>query len=204
MESAPVTGFSSGALPPTLITNPFITSYQNWIDPLPARGGLWRINMGNGTLMETANTVPNNSGELNTGKFDPTVLLQDGFTTPSTYDLNATMITNDDDGLGVVFGWQPNGDYFRASLRQQTGSATGHTSGLSVQKVIGGVVTQLNPPAPAAGPVAITQAQIDNRTPFNLKVAVSGNNYEVFFDGASLATGTDAQLQAGKVGVYSW
>jgi len=201
---APVTGLNQVAIPATLIANPFITSYQGWIDPLPVRNGQWRINPANGTLMEVSNLVPNTTTGLETGTFDPTVLLQDGFTTPGTYELNATMIANDDDGLGVVFGWQPNGDYFRASLRQQTASNTGHTSGLSVQKVINGIATQLNPASGVPGPLAITQSQIDNRTPFNLKVAVTGNNYEVFFDGVSLATGSDPLLQAGKVGVYSW
>jgi autotransporter-associated beta strand protein len=201
---APVVGYDQGVLPATLIANPFITSYQNWIDPLPAVGGNWRINMGNETLMETSGGVPAGSVGTNTGTFNPTILLQNAFTTPSTYDLTATMITNDDDGLGLVFGWQPNGDYFRASLRQQSGGSFGHTQGLSVQKVVGGVATQLNPASGVAGPDAITQSQIDNRTPFDLKVAVNGNNYEVFFDGASLASGTDADLQPGKIGVYSW
>src|SRR4029450_6131559 len=46
---------------------------------------------------------------------------------------------------------------------------------------------------------------IDNRPPFDLKVAVSGTNYQVFFDGAPIVSGTDADLTTGrKVGVQSW
>jgi hypothetical protein len=75
-----------------------------------------------------------------------------------------------------------------------------------VQKIVGGVVTQLNPAGPGIGsPSPITQTMIDNRTPFDLKVAVSGTSYEVFFDGVSIVSGTDPDLTSGrKIGVQSW
>ncbi|MCC7474744.1 MAG: PEP-CTERM sorting domain-containing protein [Pirellulales bacterium] len=44
----------------------------------------------------------------------------------------------------------------------------------------------------------------DTRQALNLKVAVSGTNYEVFLDNTSIATGSDASLAAGKIGVQSW
>lgn len=190
-----------------LIQNPFPSSYNNWVDPSPGVFGDWRIHLGNGTLMETSDLIPaggDPSGTTNTGNFVPTRLIQDGFVTPSSYDLTARMYTSDDDGLGLIFGMQPNGDYFRVSMRQQSGGSFGHTQGLAVQKVIGGVVTQLNPAAAVAGPAAVSQGMIDSRTPFDVRVAVNGTNYEVFFNGASLASGSDAALAAGKVGVYSW
>jgi hypothetical protein len=38
-----------------------------------------------------------------------------------------------------------------------------------------------------------------------VKVAVSGTNYEIFFDGVSMATGSDPDLAAGrKIGIQSW
>ena len=73
------------------------------------------------------------------------------------------------------------------------------------RKIVGGVVTQLFPAVRWPRPSPITQAMIDNRTPFDLRVAVNGTNYEVFFNNTSLASGTDAALASGrKVGVQSW
>ena len=46
---------------------------------------------------------------------------------------------------------------------------------------------------------------IDTRAPITMKVAVNGTNYEIFFNGASVGSGTDADLVSGrKVGLQSW
>jgi hypothetical protein len=75
-----------------------------------------------------------------------------------------------------------------------------------VQKIVGGVVTQIHPAGPGLGsPSPITQAMIDQRTPFDLKVAVNGAGYEVFFDGVSIVSGNDPDLTSGrKIGIQSW
>jgi hypothetical protein len=51
----------------------------------------------------------------------------------------------------------------------------------------------------------ITQTMINNRTPFDLKVAVDGTNYQVLFNGTPIVSGTDVDLASGrKVGFQSW
>jgi hypothetical protein len=195
----------------TLIDNPFITSYENWVDPnmpgsaSPSVFGDWRIHLANETLMETSDLTNGSPTATNTGTYIPSLLIQDGFTTPGTYNFTTRLYSVDDDGFGVVFGRQANGDYFRVFLRQQTNGNLGGTTGLSVQKVIGGVITQLNGPGITAVP---TLTMIDNHQPIDVTVAVDGPNYSVSVagvnGGAPLAMGSDAALMPGKVGIQSW
>jgi hypothetical protein len=195
-----------------LVGDPFITSYQNWVDPAPARGGNWRLSLHNLTLMETSDLIPtgnNPAAATNNGSFVPSLVVQDAFTTPATYNLNARLLSNDDDGFGLVFGYQDIDNYFRVTLRAQANGNLGGTTGLSVQKVVGGVVTQINPAGVGPG-VAVdpTFALIDSRSPHDVTVAVDGANYSVSIaglnNGQPLVTGSDAALMPGKIGVHSW
>ncbi len=188
----------------TLVDNPFVNSYSGWTDAFPSRGGSWRLSLHHPTLMDTNNAnPPTTGGGTNTGLYEPDVLVQNNFLAPDNYELAARMRTNDDDLLGLVWNYQDPDNYFRVGLRQQpSGGNFGGTDGLSVQKIAGGVVTQLVGPGVAS---PITQAMIDNRTPFDVKVAVNGANYEIFFNGASVASGSDAALAADRrVGIQSW
>lgn len=214
-----------------LVGNPFISSYENWVDPLPSpfltapagvdpapvlgRGGNWRISLHNPTLMETSDLIPpgnNPAAGNNNGSFVPSLLIQDAFVTPSTYDLNARLYSSDDDGFGVVFGYQDTDNYFRVLLRGQDNGNLGATTGLSIQKVVGGVATQINPNGTGEGfrlygdPPVFTP--FDTRALQDVAVSVAGNDYEVFVAGANddnaIWSGSDTDLQAGKVGVFSW
>src|SRR5690606_6333506 len=103
--------------------------------------------------------------------------------------------SNDDDIIGLVWNYQDPDNYFRVGIRTQNAGSFGGTRGLAVQKIVGGVVTQLNPAGTGPGTsFPITQSMIDNRTPFELKVVVDGSNYDVQFDGVSLASGSDPDL----------
>src|SRR5688572_25483487 len=192
----------------TLVPNPFISPYANWVDAFPQRAGNWRLSLHQPTLIDTNNANPPVSGGgTNTGLYEPDVLVAGNFIAPGAYDLSARMRTNDDDLLGLVWNYQDPDNYFRVGIRQQPGSGTfGATEGLAVQKIVGGVVTQIHPAGPGLGsPSPITQAMIDQRTPFDLKVAVNGASYEVFFDGVSIVSGSDPDLTSGrKIGVQSW
>jgi hypothetical protein len=195
----------------TLVGDPFASSYSGWTDafPAPTRAGNWRLSLHNPTLMDTNNLNPPNSGATgNDGTYQPDVLYQNNFTATGTYDLSATMRTNDDDIIGLVFNYQDPSNYFRVGIRQQPGAngSFGGTDGLAVQKIVGGVVTQISPAGTGAGALSpITQAMIDSRTAFNLKVAVSGTNYSVLFNNTSIVSGSDALLaNGGKIGISSW
>lgn len=205
---APLLHHSSGSAQ-TLVASPFNSGYTGWVDPLaaPARLGNWRLSLNNPTLMETNNANPPTAGGgTNTGLYEPNVLIQNDFSAPANYELSATLRTSDDDLLGLVWNYQDPNNYFRVGIRQQPTSGTfGATEGLSVQKIVNGVVTQLIPSTPMIGSATVTQAMIDGRIPFDLKVAVTGSNYEIFFNNASVGSGTDDALAAGrKIGFQSW
>jgi hypothetical protein len=102
--------------------------------------------------MDTNNANPPvTGGGTNTGLYEPDVLVADNFVAPATYDVTARMRTNDDDLLGLVWNYQDPDNYFRVGIRQQPASGNfGGTEGVSVQKIVGGVVTQINPAGPAS------------------------------------------------------
>jgi hypothetical protein len=198
----------------TLVDDPFIGSYNDWVDTYPGTapvaGGLpdWRLHFFNETLMESSDGRAGD-GATNAGDYQPYVIVQNGLTTPETYDLSARMYTSDDDLFGLVFGWQDNDNYFRVSLREQAAGNLGGTRGLAVQKVVGGIVTQISPIGVGEGHLgAPTQAMIDNREPIDVTVAVDGSNYSASVAGVNggvpLVSGNDADLAPGKVGVLSW
>jgi hypothetical protein len=200
----------------TLVGSPFLTGYQNWTDPVPTRGGDWRLNLLNNTVMETSDAAPSvaapgNSPNpaTNNGAYVPALLIQNNYTTPSTYDLNARMWSSDDDGWGLVFGYQDPDNYYRVLFRAQANGNIGGTTGTSVQKIVGGVITQISPAGTGAGNAAFpTLPMIATRQPFDVKVSITGTNYAVYVAGVNggnpLQSGTDAGLAAGKIGIQSW
>jgi hypothetical protein len=167
-----------------LVDDPFLIQPNGWFDPVPERGGDWRLSVYNPTLMETSDLVPvgsNPPAATNNGSYNPTLLIQDGFTSPEAYDLNARMYTSDDDGFGLVFGYQDPENYFRAFLRWQVNGNLGGTRGVSVQKVVNGFATQISPDSAVAGNIlAPTVSQIANREPIDVRVEVDGQNYAGF------------------------
>jgi hypothetical protein len=193
----------------TLVGDPFVSPTTGWVDafPPPTRGGNWRLNLHAPTMMDTNNLNPPTSGATtNDGSYQPDVLVKDTFVAPATYDLTARMHTNDDDIIGLVWNYQDPNNYFRVGIRTQAAGSFGGTQGLAVQKIVGGVLTQISPNGTGVGAATpITQAMINNRTPFDLKVAVDGANYQVSFNGTPIVSGTDPDLASGrKVGIQSW
>jgi len=193
----------------TLIGDPFTSSINGWTDafPPPTRVGDWRLSLHNPTIMDTNNANPPTSGATNNdGTYQPDVLFQNTFLAPATYDLTATMRTNDDDIIGLVWNYQDPNNYFRVGIRTQAAGTFGGTQGVAVQKIVGGVLTQISPNGTGVGlATPITQAMINNRTPFNLGVSVNGSNYQVLFNGNPIISGTDNDLASGrKIGIQSW
>jgi hypothetical protein len=199
----------ANAVAATLVGDPFVSPTTGWVDafPPPTRAGNWRLNLHAPTMMDTNNANPPTTGATNNaGTYEPDVLVKDTFVAPGTYDLTARMRTNDDDIIGLVWNYQDPQNYFRVGIRTQNAGTFGGTQGLAVQKIVGGVLTQISPAGTGVGAATpITQAMINNRTPFDLKVAVDGTNYQVQFNGTPIVSGTDPDLAAGrKVGLQSW
>jgi hypothetical protein len=204
----------------TLIGSPFITSYDGWTDTFdyglnpcawgdPTWGVLLSQDTGaGGWLIESSDGAEAN-GTGGDGKY-LSYMLVNSDVTPSTYTLDATMATYDNDGFGIVFGYQDNDNYFRVGLRSQTGSQSFgfYNPGISVQKVVGGVFTQLattsSVPFSVSGPTS--------PSPFNLSVGVyidpleSKPAFDVKVDDTTYLTviDYDEDLQAGSYGVASW
>ena len=208
--------FASGQI----VTSPFVTGgFQGWqstYTPQPTQvGGLpsWGILLtpdptgsNDQFLIETSDgrradgvttaTVPD-------GKWLPYNMINTIDTTPANYTLNYQLATRDDDGFGLIFGYQDENNYFKVGFRGQAGSNLGFATGTSVQKVVGGVVTQLG--APTTSFVVPTTG-----TAFEAKVIVTGNNYDIQTNTAvggaftSVLSGSDPGLLPGKYGVHSW
>jgi hypothetical protein len=191
-----------------LVGDPFTHTTQGWVDAYPTtRLGNWRLNLLQPTLMDTNNANPPTSGATNhAGTYEPDVLVKDTFVAPASYEYTARMRTNDDDIVGIVWNYQDPNNYFRAGIRTQAAGTFGGTQGVSIQKIVGGALTQIAPAVVGPGAATpITQAMINNRTPFDMKVVVNGSSYDLQVNGASIYSGMDADLVTGrKIGFQSW
>lgn len=204
-----------GAPGDPLISDPFINSYNGWVDPNPTNPNQsptlapatvekpnWGIHLRTGALQESGGGRWGDSTSSTDGRYTPYIMINDNFTTPDVYNFTTTLTTNDDDGFGVVFGWQDTGNYFRVGLRNQS-SNLGFGRGVSVQKVVNNTITQIAAPSTTFVP-KITDNDAANYFPMNVKVEVNGTAWSVYVDNTLIHSGTDADLKAGKIGVHSW
>ncbi|MGD9128546.1 MAG: dockerin type I domain-containing protein [Planctomycetia bacterium] len=120
---------------------------------------------------------------------------------PTYYDLSVTMSYHDNDGQGVIFGYQDEDNFFRASLRKQPTSNGNFEEGISLQKFVSGVCTEIAVPVspellPAYG------------TDFTLGVSVTEfleiPKIMVSFDSTPVIEISDSDLLPGQYGVFSW
>lgn len=195
-----------------IVGDPFILGYNGWQDVSPPRVGggspNWGIHLRTGALQESSDghggTGAAASGTTPAdGKYTPYLMVND-FITPSSYTFSSTMASYDDDGFGVVFGFQDNQNYFRVGLRLQSNGNLGFDNGVSVQKVTGGVIEQIGLPNDSySPPISRTTA---STTPFQVDVVVNDTAWAVHINGDTtpILSGTDAALAPGKVGVHSW
>lgn len=186
----------------------FISGYNNWVDtysgtPISGNPPKWRVNLYNNTLMEISDDRAGD-GSTNTGDFTPYVLIQDGYTSPSDYTVDARMYTSDDDGFGVVFGCRVN--FSNEGLSTANSRAP---SGMSIQKVVDGVWTELYRDDQGDVPFVYSLDQ-----PFDVFVRAHGNTLRVEVikdpDGAAIkhyyslvVDGTDPHL-TGSVAFTNW
>ncbi|WP_425396042.1 PEP-CTERM sorting domain-containing protein [Aeoliella sp.] len=188
-----------------LVDDPFVTGFGGWTDTFsgtPFAGGqpTWGVLLsGPNVLSESSDgraADGTTTGGVADGMYTPYLLVDSSTVTPSQYDLSASIGTYDNDGYGLVFGYQDNDNYFRAGLREQAGSSVGFPEGVSVQKVVNGVITQLGSDTAALPTV---DGSLDN-----VQVSVNGGNWSVSVDGGQVLSGFDADLSPGNYGVMSW
>lgn len=204
---------STAADAQTLIGSPFITGWDGWTDVFdysitPARSGWpgWGIMLEYPTLSECSDGNEADGLAVNDGLFKPYIMVNSNVT-PSAYSIDATMISNDDDGVGLVFGYVDNDNYFRVTIRNQTGGASGVPQGIYLQKVVGGVITMLA--GPDTGCAYPNSDAVGNRLTFHMGVQVNGSSYTVLApdaigDPMVYFAGSDADLQVGRYGFQTW
>jgi len=204
----------------TIVGSPFLVGYDGWTDTFDGfpevRGSANRILptygilLANNTLAEMSDGRPNDGGGRGTlpdenagdGTYVPNVMVNMTAVTPATYDLVATLSSTDNDGLGLVFGYQDSNTYFRVGVREEdnTTGLYGFGRGVSVQKVVGGAL----PVQLGVSNDPMTTYFSSSNTPFTMAVKVTGTSYAIEFNGQELLTGTDPDLAPGYYGFMTW
>ncbi|MBN1589229.1 MAG: PEP-CTERM sorting domain-containing protein [Pirellulales bacterium] len=194
----PLAGTASAA---TLIDTPFITGYDGWTDtntsPIFVGSALpmWGVLINNNALCDVSNGAVSSGGTYDGGvagdsQYKPYMIVNTNYATPSQYTLTGTLSATDDDGLGLIFGYQDNDNYCRIGMRLQDTGDNGFAKGISFDKVVGGVITQVAIPD-------ATFAYVNDNTPFDLKVEVNGTACTV--TGPSAIGGTPTVYFSGSV-----
>jgi hypothetical protein len=195
-----------------LVGNPYVTGFEGWtstyvtaptqVGPPPSWGVLLTPDptLGERFLFEASDGREADAvttAGMGDGKYKPYLMINTADTTPASYTINYQLASMDNDGFGVVFGYQDNDNYFRVGFREQADGNLGFEEGTSVQKVVNGVITNL----------ANSQAGFlppSTGATFNAKVVVNGTNWDIQVDNTSILSGTDPDLKPGKYGVHSW
>lgn len=199
--AASLTGAAGAA---TLIGSPFLAGYDGWTDmnPSPPWLGvagstpLWGVLVNNDALCDMSDGAAGNGGSYDggsagDGRYKPWIMVNSNYATPSKYTLTGTLASSDDDGLGLVFGYQDNDNYLRVGMRTQGTGSYGFAQGISFDKVVGGVITQV------AIPDAMAFGFLTNNTPFDLKVEVDGTVCTVY--GPAVVTGAPTVYFSGSI-----
>jgi len=204
----------------TLVGNAFVTGYDGWTDalvppPQSAAYPNWGVLLTDSKCLsessdgyfdrdDTPNPGDNGSGNCKSFNLVNTATTPENTVgNPAGYHLKANLSTWDNDGFGLVFGYVDESNYFRVAFRQQADGNLGYPVGVSVQKVVSGVVTQL-----ATNTTAFIPAV--NNTAFDVDVAVTGANWAVSVNGnpipgvSGTETGSSLLTTGNLYGVHSW
>jgi hypothetical protein len=202
---------------PVLVGNVFVTGYDGWADKLdvvPAAGPLhanWGVLLtGDKCLSESSDGRVTTSTVRGSGLVKGFNMVNDVYTTPGTsgdsttyvYHIKGTLSTSDNDGFGLLFGYQDESNYYRVSFRQQANGNLGYVAGTSIQKVVNGVVSQ-------AGTTSAFIPTVDN-APFSVDISVNQNTYTISVNGTLLTAlsgtevGSTLLTTNNKYGIHSW
>ena len=103
------------------------------------------------------------------------------------YNVSLTILSDDNDAIGVMFRYQDNDNYYRFSWDQSR-------SYRRLVKKQGGVFTLL---AEDSVPYFIGQT-------YQLLIVAQGRILEVFIDGTSIFSVTDDSISSGSIAFYTW
>jgi hypothetical protein len=135
-----------------LVDDPFIEGYNGWMSTFEGgqvAGGdaNWGIRLLDGTELIEDSDGRQADGSDDDCQYEPYILVNTGVDPGDEYTIEARLATSDDDGLGIVFGYQDQDNYFCLGLRAQAANY-GFPTGVSLRKVVGGVRTCLESALP--------------------------------------------------------
>jgi len=102
-------------------------------------------------------------------------------------EVSATLLSDDDGALGVMFRYQDADNYYRFSMDRQG-------SYRRLVKKVAGLVTTLWQDA----------IQYKKGTPYQLRLSATGRELKAYLDGALLFNLQDNDLKYGRIALYSW
>jgi len=140
----------------------------------------WQVS--NGVLQQNSNIYLSGAPQ-----YLGTYLIYENGKTWTDYQLNATLKSNDNDFMGIMFRVQDDNNYYRFAWDNQRKirRLTRHKNG---------TVTVL---AEDSIPYVIGRA-------YDLSIEAFGNDIKIFIDGQSIFTATDSSFQSGSIAMYSW
>jgi phosphodiesterase/alkaline phosphatase D-like protein len=143
----------------------------------------WAI--ANGVLVQSSNIYGGSTDGADPVK--PGTYLATGDAGWTDYELQVQLLSQDDDGIGVMFRYQDGQNYYRFAMDRQRAYRR-------LTKTVGGVTTTL-----AEDAVAYQM----NRW-YGVRIRVEGSRIRVYLDGVLLFDVTDGALAAGKIALYCW
>jgi hypothetical protein len=143
----------------------------------------WILN--NGQLVQQSNIYGGNDAGSDPVK--PGTFVYAGSPSWNNYEFSASLMSQDDDAIGVMFRYQNRQNYYRFSMDRQR-------SYRRLTKVVNGVTTIL---AQDAVPYVLNQW-------YAVKVDVNGSSIQVSVNGVLLFNVTDNSIAWGKIALYCW
>jgi hypothetical protein len=139
----------------------------------------------NGVLLQSSNIYGGSTDGANPVK--PGTYFTTGDAGWTDYELQVRLMSQDDDGIGVMFRYQDGQNYYRLSMDRERAYRR-------LTKTVGGVTTIL---AQDAVPYQMNHW-------YAVRVRLEGSRIRVYLDGVLLFDVTDSALDAGKLALYCW
>lgn len=185
----------------TLVGNVFSSSFEGWTDvngtkSLGAEANWGVLLTGDKPLIESSDGRVAESATNEIGMYQPLILVNNNLTLSGNYEIKASLGTVDNDGLGIVFGYVDENNYFRYGMRSQDNGNLGFPFGNSLQKVVNGQITHLYGDQ--------TKDHEADGVPIDVTIKVEGQTITLTTKGYVHGAIVDSDLQPGKYGVHSW
>lgn len=215
LAAATITTQSFAAPATLLFQHDFNDGIPGWTAVQPTGGiylggaMLWQNDVAKGTFWEQSNIHTDSASFSSTRT---AVMLINDTVTSADFTYSARLLSSDDDGVGLIWGYQNENTFYRVAFSMQAGrtTATGWPfTGWSVDRMDSGEITDLF--GAGVGPITFTNKVVQ---PFDVTISVSGGLFSLtVVDGPTNALPVTNNLvvnqplptsAVGKVGMFSW